>query len=523
MIASTMTDTSSVDASPVVPRRVVAIVGRPNVGKSAVFNRIAGQRLAIVHDQIGVTRDRQVREVVWDEQCFELVDTGGLSILDGEEARDPIDAGVRAQVDAALADAAAVILVVDVQSGRHPLDEEAARLVHRCGLPAFVAANKCDTARHEAGLAEFDGLGLPVFPVAALHNRGFEPLMEAVLSALPASVNATVAHPLRVAVVGRPNAGKSSYINRLLRSDRVIVSAVPGTTRDSIEIPFAIGHGPQARHYLLIDTAGMRHLRRIDTAVERFSLLRAERSIAEADVVVLLMDAQAGPTLQDKHIASRILEHRKGCLLVMNKWDLCQAEGLTETQAEPALRATLPFLRYCPVVFLSARTGYNVRRSIEGIDLVATQTQTRLPTGLLNRALEDAVEKVKAPATGGKRLTLYYAVQTGVAPITIRIFVNHPDLATRPYREYLIRRLRERFGLEGAPLIVDLLARVRPERAPRAPGAPGEKSAPRPARAAQAQKHTSRHHGAAKAGHSAAKAKRRPAQSGQGPAKRSVR
>lgn len=504
------------------PQRVVAIVGRPNVGKSAIFNRIANRRVAIVHAESGVTRDRLIREVSWQDQRFDLIDTGGLGNVDAT-GTSAIEAGVRTQVEAALDDATVALLVVDIETGLHPLDAGVATLLRKRNCRTFFVANKADNEGREAGADDFASLNFPIFAVSALHDRGFGPLLDAVLAALPPGENRSTTKPLRVAVVGRPNVGKSSYINRLLRSDRVIVSAVPGTTRDSIEIPFAIGHGPQARHYLLIDTAGMRHLRRIDTAVERFSLLRAERSIAEADVVVLLMDAQAGPTLQDKHIASRILEHRKGCLLVMNKWDLCQAEGLTETQAEPALRATLPFLRYCPVVFLSARTGYNVRRSIEGIDLVATQTQTRLPTGLLNRALEDAVEKVKAPATGGKRLTLYYAVQTGVAPITIRIFVNHPDLATRPYREYLIRRLRERFGLEGAPLIVDLLARVRPERAPRAPGAPGEKSAPRPARAAQAQKHTSRHHGAAKAGHSAAKAKRRPAQSGQGPAKRSVR
>jgi GTP-binding protein len=464
---------SSADFSVPAPRRrVVAIVGRPNVGKSAVFNRIAGRRIAIVHDESGVTRDRLMLEVAWRGARFDLVDTGGVGLFDGEQARDSISAGVRSQVDAALADAAAAILVVDGQAGCHPLDEAVAAIVRRSGVPCVVAVNKCDEPRHDARSDDFARLGLPLFPVAALHDRGFEALLRPVLARLPETVNETVANPLRVAVVGRPNAGKSSYINRLLRSERVIVSEKPGTTRDSIEVPFAIGRGDQARHYVLVDTAGMRHVHRIDSAVERFSHFRAERSVGEADVVVLVMDAEVGPTVQDKHIAALIQERRKGCVLVVNKWDLAQEKGITQTRAEPALRAMMPFLGHCPVIFLSARTGYNVRQSVEVIDRVAAQTRLRLPTGLLNRTLDEAAARVAAPMIDGKRFKLYYAVQTGVAPLSLRVFVNDPKRLTRAYGDFLERSLRERFGLEGAPVVMQFRARARPETRPGAGSRP---------------------------------------------------
>ena len=444
-------------------RRVVAIVGRPNVGKSAVFNRIAGKRIAIVHDEAGVTRDRLMSEVTWDGARFELVDTGGVSLLDRRHARDPITAGIQAQVDAALADAAVAILVVDVIAGRTPVDDAVAAMVRRSGVPCVVAVNKCDQPHHEENVNDFASLNLPLFPVAAVHNRGFGDLMDAVLPHLPDLVNETVERPLKVAIVGRPNAGKSSYINRLLKSERVIVSDVPGTTRDSISVPFRIGSGAQARHYVLIDTAGMRQVHKIDNAVERFSHFRAESSVAEADVVVLVMDAEIGPTVQDKKIASLIQEHEKGCVLVINKWDLSQAKGVTQTKAEPALRAMLPFMNYCPVVFISAKDGYNVRKSVEVIDHVAAQTRMRLPTGMLNRALDEAVERVAAPMIDGKRFKLYYGTQVGVAPVTIRIFVNDPKRITRAYEGFLERSLRERFGLEGAPLRLRFQERIRPE------------------------------------------------------------
>ena len=455
--------------------RVVAIVGRPNVGKSAIFNRIAGKRIAIVHDESGVTRDRLMQEVDWDDQRFSLVDTGGVVVLDKRSEKNPIEAGIRAQVDAALGDAAVAILVVDVQNGVHPMDEEVARIVRKAGVPCVVAVNKCDQPQHEVGAAEFARLGFPFFSVAAQHNRGMDDLMSAVLPHLPAATNETIEKPLRVAVVGRPNAGKSSYINRILRADRVIVSEVAGTTRDSIDVPFTIGSGAQARHYVLVDTAGMRHKHSIDNAVERFSLFRAEESVKNADVVVLVLDPDLGPTMQDKHIAALIQENQKGCIVLMNKWDLAMEKGMTQTQAEPALRKMMPFMSYCPVLFISAKTGLNVRKSVEVIDTVAANTQVNLPTGMLNRTLIEATRRVVAPSRGGKRLRVYYAVQIRVAPITIRMFVNDPKVATKQYTDFMTRALRERFGLEGAPVVVLYRARERPERNARGSAKNGHK------------------------------------------------
>lgn len=443
--------------------RVVVIVGRPNVGKSAVFNRIAGKRIAIVHDQQGVTRDRLMRDVDWDDRRFTLIDTGGMMTRVGETERDELVAGVQSQVETAVSDAAVAILVVDVQQGLHPLDEEVAGMLRKAGVPCVVAVNKCDLPRHEDGIHDFAGLGLNCFPVAAQHNRGMGDLMDAVLPYLPEAADETASNPLRVAVVGRPNAGKSSYINRLLRTDRVIVSEIAGTTRDSIAIPFTIGKGAQARHYTLIDTAGMRHKHRIDNSVERFSLFRAEQSVKDADVVVLILDPDLGPTIQDKHIAALIQKEKKGCVILMNKWDLAIEKGMTQTRTEPMLRQIMPFMKHCPIVFISAKTGLNVRKSIEVIDTVAAQTRITLPTGLLNRTLVEATRRVVAPAKTGKRLRVYYAVQVGFAPLIIRMFVNDPKLATKQYTDFMIRALRERFGLEGAPVEIFYRARSRPE------------------------------------------------------------
>lgn len=455
--SSTMTNQNLIRA------RNVVIVGRPNVGKSAIFNRIAKRRIAIVHDQSGVTRDRLMREVTWEAQTFHLVDTGGIVILDAAGRKDTIEAGVRRQADTALEDAAVVILVVDVQAGPQPLDTEVAAIVRKSGVPCLVAVNKCDLPQHDHGTAEFAQLGFDLFPVAAQHNRGIGDLMEAVLKLLPPSPPDTVEKPLRVAITGRPNAGKSSYINRLLRAERVIVSEVAGTTRDSIDVPFSIGSGPQARHYTLIDTAGMRNRHRVDSSVERFSLFRAEESVADADIVVLILDPELGPTVQDKHIASLIEKNKKGCVLLVNKWDLAQETGLTETRAEPEYRRLLPFMKHIPLLFVSAKSGYNIRKSVDLIDLVAANTRLTLPTGVLNRTIEEATGRVSAPAGGKRRrLKIYYAVQVGVAPITIRLFVNDPKLVRRTYTDFIIRTLRERFGLEGVPVVILYRARERP-------------------------------------------------------------
>ncbi len=456
--------------------RIVTIIGRPNVGKSALFNRLAGHRVAIVHAEAGVTRDRLIREVNWDGERFELVDTGGIPNIDNARQSDAIEGAIRRQVDAALADTAVTIFVTDTQAGPHPMDDEAAALLRASGRPVVLAANKSDEPRHDDQSPAFERYGFPVFPVSALHNRGIGDLMEAVIKTLPPARNQTLTNPLKVAVVGRPNVGKSSYVNRLLRSDRVIVSAVAGTTRDSIEVPFSVGQGAQARHYRLIDTAGIRRAGKVSSAVERFSLFRAEESIREANVVVLMLNAEQGPTAHDKRIAALIRSHNKGCLMLVNKWDL--AEGhTTQRQYGPALLETVPFMSYCPLVFASATSGYNIRRTIETIDHVASQIHLTLPTGVLNRVLQNAYEQTRPPAApGGHQVKLHYATQTGTDPIRIRIFVNRPAGIAPAYRDYLVRRLREQFGLEGAPVLLQFTGRDREDRTPgKRPPSPGRR------------------------------------------------
>ncbi len=439
-------------------QRVIAIVGRPNVGKSALFNRIIGRRLAIVHEESGVTRDRMCCEALYDEERFELIDTGGVGLMHGTLAHDQIVDGTRKQVDLAIEDASVVILVVDITRGVIPLDSEVADLLRQSGSKVFVAANKADHDGLDGQAVDFEQFGFPVFSISAMHNRGVYELMSAALGELPPAEEKETKEPLKVAVVGRPNVGKSSYINRLLRNERVIVSNIAGTTRDSIEVPFVVGKGEQARHYLLIDTAGLRKSRKTE-AVEKFSIIRAEKSIERSDVVVLILDASEGPKLQDKKIAVKIDEARKGCLILVNKWDLAQEQGITQTAYGKALREELPFLNHVPIIFASAQSGYNIRKTIEAVDYVADQIRAHLTTGLLNRVLQEAMMKVSPPLVKKRRMKMYYATQVNIQPPIIRLFVNDPRRITSNYRSYLIRRLREAFGLEGSPLILQFRAR----------------------------------------------------------------
>ncbi|MBR2838814.1 MAG: ribosome biogenesis GTPase Der, partial [Kiritimatiellae bacterium] len=442
---------------------VVSLVGRPNTGKSALFNRLVRKRVAIVFDQPGVTRDRVTREVELNGRRLMLVDTGGIA-FDRRVTGDPLDEETRSQAALAVEDSAVCVVVVDARAGVTPLDAEVVSRVRESGVPCIIAANKCDTLAEDARAAEFADFGLPVFAVSAEHGRGVEELVAQTVSRLPppGAADAEGARPLRVAVVGRPNVGKSSYVNRLLNAPRVIVSEIAGTTRDAVEVPFTIGSGPDARRYLLVDTAGMKpHTKMSKTSVDNFSLFRSEQAIEEADVVLLLVDAQMGPTMQDKRIAGKILAANRACVVLCQKWDLAQAAGMTETKALPALRQMMPFLNFAPVVFCSNTSGYNIRRTVDAIDRAAASASERLPTGMLNRVIEAATKKTLSPMVRGRRLKVYYGLQVSTNPQTIRLFVNDPKLATPAYLAFMERSIRARFGLEGAPLRLFLKARPR--------------------------------------------------------------
>jgi GTP-binding protein len=441
---------------------VVSLVGRPNTGKSALFNRIARKRVAIVFDQPGVTRDRVTREVEMLGRKVMLVDTGGIA-FDRRVTNDPLDDETKSQAALAVEDSAVCVIVVDSREGITPLDAEVIKRVRESGVPCVIAANKCDTSDDDWRAAEFERFGLPVFATSAEHGRGVEALLKDVTARLPpAEEDSSATRPLKVAIVGRPNVGKSSYVNRLLNAPRVIVSDLPGTTRDAVEVPFTIGSGPEARRYMLVDTAGMKpHTKMSKTSVDNFSLFRSEDAISEADVVLLVMDAVMGPTMQDKRIAGKILDANKACVVLMNKWDLAQEDGMTEAKALPALRTMMPFLSFAPVVFCSNKSGYNIRRTVDAIDRAAASASERIPTGMLNNVITKATKKTLSPMIKGKRLKIYYGLQVSTNPQTIRLFVNDPKLVTPAYLSYLDKQIRARFGLEGAPLRIFLKARSR--------------------------------------------------------------
>ena len=443
---------------------VVSLVGRPNTGKSALFNRIAKKRVAIVFDQPGVTRDRVTREVEVQGRKVMLVDTGGIA-FDRRVTHDPLDEETKGQAALAVEDSAVCVIVVDSREGITPLDSEVIAAVRKSGVPCVIAANKCDTADDDWRAAEFERFGLPVFATSAEHGRGVEALVSDVVSKLPPvdAEEESSKRPLRVAIVGRPNAGKSSYVNRLLNAPRVIVSEIAGTTRDAVEVPFTIGSGPEARRYMLVDTAGMKpHTKMSKTSVDNFSLFRSEQAIEEADVVILLLDPVMGPTMQDKRIAGKILDAHRACVLMLNKWDLALEEGITnEKKAADAVRAMMPFLNFAPIVFCSNKSGYNIRRTVEAIDRAAASASERIPTGMLNNVIVKATKKTLSPMIKGKRLKIYYGLQVSTNPQTIRLFVNDPKLVTPAYLSFIEKNIRARFGLEGAPLRIFLKARTR--------------------------------------------------------------
>jgi GTPase len=483
---------------------LIAIVGRPNVGKSALFNRIVGRRIAIVHDQPGVTRDRVMAEAEWHGRPFTLVDTGGIGLLRREKADDVITKAAIEQVNLAMDAAGVIILVVNVQEGIVPLDREVAQRLRQSGKPVLVAVNKVDTARAEPGVDEFTGLGFDkIFPVTAIHGEGIEALMDAAMAFLPAQSleveNPVVgsggeeaqagddvrkSEPLKLAIVGRPNVGKSSIINALTKSERVIVSPIPGTTRDAVDVPFEVETDGVRQKYILIDTAGMRKARSVNDSIEFFSVKRSEDSIARSDITIMVIDAEQGITEQDKKIADKIVEERRACIVVINKWDLMDEAVRTAREEEierrnsgkakqgPNVMTTLAefgewvqeklfFLDYAPVIFTSAKSGFQLERLLEAVRYVAAQLQQKIPTAILNRTLQDAVERRQPVSSVGHRLKFYYATQVRQAPPTFLLFVNRDELFSPQYKKHLADSLRAAFGYEGCPIV--LVPKPRPK------------------------------------------------------------
>ena len=441
---------------------VVAIVGRPNVGKSTLFNKLIGERRSIVEDTPGVTRDRIYAEAEWNERRFILIDTGGIE----PKSEDTILKQMRLQAEIAVASADVIIFLCDVRAGLLADDRDIAVMLKKSGKPIIVGVNKVDRVGEVPyEFYEFYELGFERDPISlsALHGTGSGDLLDAIIEECDFSdADDSDDGIINVAVIGKPNAGKSSLLNALLGENRAIVTDIPGTTRDAVEVPFTIGSGPEARRYMLVDTAGMKpHTKMSKTSVDNFSLFRSEQAIEEADVVLLVMDPIMGPTLQDKRIAGKILDANRSCVVLMNKWDLAQEQGITETKVTEALRSMMPFLNFAPVVYCSNKSGYNIRRTVEAIDRAAASACERIPTGMLNNVLVKATKKTLSPMMKGKRLKIYYALQVSTNPQTIRLFVNDPKLVTPAYLSYLEKNIRARFGLEGAPLRMFLKARER--------------------------------------------------------------
>jgi GTP-binding protein len=468
---------------------LIAIVGRPNVGKSALFNRLVGRRIAIVHDEPGVTRDRISAEAEWRGRRFTLVDTGGIGLVRGEKTDDAIAAAALQQVQLAIEAADAILLVVNAQEGLVPLDLEVAQRLRRSGKPVLVVANKVDTPAREPETFEFARLGFDrVFPVSAIHGHGVEAMLKAALPLLPQAVAPAAGtgseadaspHAVKLAIVGRPNVGKSSLINALTRSERVVVSPVPGTTRDAVDVPFEVEVEGGRERFILIDTAGVRKKRRIDSSIEYFSVQRTEEAISRSDLVIFMLDAGEGIIEQDKKIADLIVAARRACIVCVNKWDLA-AEGVRRVREEelerrrqksPARRGerkqlttlaefgewvqqTLFFLDYAPVIFASATEGFNLARLLDAVRYVAAQLRQRIPTALLNRALQDAIERRQPVSATGQRLKFFYATQVQEAPPTFLLFVNRDGLFSDAYAKYLADQLRRAFGFEGCPIVL---------------------------------------------------------------------
>ncbi len=426
---------------------IVAIVGRPNVGKSTLFNQIGKKQMSIVDDMPGVTRDRIYMDANWLNHEFTMIDTGGIEI----ESEDKILNSMRAQAKIAIDEADVILFVVDGRAGLTSADEEVAKILRNANKPVIVAVNKIDSTQLDMNVFEFYnvGLGDPI-GISASNALGLGDLLDAVTAAFPkAEEDTRDEDEIRIAVIGRPNVGKSSLVNAMLGEERVIVSDIPGTTRDAIDTQF-IKDGIK---FTLIDTAGMRRKNKIDEPVERYSVIRSLRAIDRADVVLMLIEAPVGVTEQDKKIAGYAHESGKGCVIVVNKWDIFPDKHDRSTNRfTDDLREQIGFLQYAPVLYASALTGQRVNRVTELVKFVAEQQSMRIQTSVLNELIRDAISVNPPPTKKGKQLKILFMTQADICPPRFIIFVNEPDLFHFSYMRFIENQLRERYGFEGTPL-----------------------------------------------------------------------
>jgi len=436
---------------------IVAIVGRPNVGKSTIFNRLAGQRMAIVEDQPGVTRDRLYMEAEWLSHRFTIVDTGGIEA----DPQDEIMTAMRHQAELAIEEADVILFVVDGKQGITDADKEVGKMLRLTKKPVLLVVNKVDNRAAENELFEFYALGLgDPMPISAVHGLGTGDLLDEVVGHFPKDEPEEYDEDIiKVAIIGRPNVGKSSLTNAMLGQERMIVSDVAGTTRDAIDSLLALHDGTRL---MIIDTAGMRRKARIDLPVERFSVMRALRAVDRSDVVLMIIDATQGVTEQDKKIVGYGHDNGKGIVIVVNKWDLIEKDEKTVNIFTKTIREELGFLQYAPIIFISAKTKQRVHRLGDVIKYVAEQHAMRVSTGVLNSLVEEVMLINPPPSDKGRRLKIYFATQPSVKPPTFVLFVNHADLMHFSYLRYLENKFRESFGFEGTP--IRLIVREREEK-----------------------------------------------------------
>ena len=427
---------------------IVAIVGRPNVGKSTLFNKLIGERRSIVEDTPGVTRDRIYAEAEWCERRFLLVDTGGIE----PKSDDTILKQMRNQAEIAIATANVIIFMCDIHAGLVADDRDIAIMLKKSGKPIVVAVNKVDRVGDlPYEFYEFYELGFESDPIAlsSLHGTGSGDLLDAVIEQFPKEDDEyDDENVINVAVIGKPNAGKSSIINRMCGEDRVIVSDIAGTTRDAVDTRIENSHGI----YNFIDTAGIRRHSKVEDRIEKFSVIRANMAIERADVCLLMVDAQDGITEQDEKIAGLAHEAGKSCIIVINKWDSIEKENNTVKEYNKQIRTALSYMPYAPIVYVSALTGQRVANLYEMINNVYAEARKRITTGVLNDLLNDATTRVQPPSDKGKRLKVYYMTQTSIAPPTFVIFCNSEELFHFSYRRYIENCLRDTFGFEGTPI-----------------------------------------------------------------------